>query len=578
MAVRKERLGRPYIATKDILQCFVLNFLFSQSFASNFSCYVEPGYNYDSLWNTTALRLCKSLDGKPRPEKVCIVGGGSSGTHLGWLLKRRGWNPVLFERNGRLGGEIWTRYRLPSDDGGDNVTRELGAAFLSPDYDEVRALLARYNQTEVAISSIDEMQFHVHFPDDEPNPVETTSSRAERVVTPQVWAEHWVSRITGSDNVTANNELVDEALKKYYTLHESIFGPMGRNRFPTEPETDEQLEAIHGSSLSFLVRHGLDILQPLMYQFFVLQGMGRLDTMPAYYMLKWCNPVSMQQGGFGDASHPLAMLPEGYGSLIDGLAAEVNLDVRLNATVVSVDRSALPSGTDDSGQIKLKVRYSEGPEEEEICDMLALSGPITEFVRGSNDGSRAAILNPPTDDEVSLFASKQPMQFLIQLLDLEPGNPVQEQFEALEFWPANFQTTGGVIVRRDVSYAEENGGEGPLNGTTKWPHTIGGLQSYSYWPAPRSDESRHLAAQELWLKQHNLTVRETLARVFFDTYLFHFGNKDIMERKPWRLAPLQQPFAGSRTIYVGGTASFETVEDSLQSTLELIHDLFDSRD
>ena len=62
--------------------------------------------------------------------------------------------------------------------------------------------------------------------------------------------------------------------------------------------------------------------------------------------------------------------------------------------------------------------------------------------------------------------------------------------------PANFQSTGGVIVRRDVSYAEEGGGEGP--------HTIGGLQSYSYWPAPKSDEARHLAAQQLWLDQHNL--------------------------------------------------------------------------
>ena len=29
-------------------------------------------------------------------------------------------------------------------------------------------------------------------------------------------------------------------------------------------------------------------------------GMGLLEPMPAYYMLKWCNPVSMTIGGFGD--------------------------------------------------------------------------------------------------------------------------------------------------------------------------------------------------------------------------------------------------------------------------------------
>ncbi len=545
--------------------------------------------------------MCASEDGSRRPERVCIVGGGSSGTHLAWLLKRRGWDPTIFERNDRLGGEIWTRHRMPSDGGGDNVTRELGAAFLSPDYDEVRALLARYNQTEQPISSVDEMSFHVHYPADQPDPFQpppasssSSSPLAEHVVSPQSWADHWVAKITGSDDAAANNAAVGEALDAYYVLHESIFGPMGRNRFPSEPATDEQLEAIRGSGVAFLVRNGLDILQPLLYQFFVLQGMGRLDTMPAYYMLKWCNPATLQQGGFGDTSHPLAMLPQGYGSIVDALAAEADIDVRLNATVTAVDRSALEAaaaGGGGGGQIRLTVRYSPtGDEEVETCDLLALSGPITDFVRGSNDGSRPAILTPPTDEEVSLFGPKQPMQFLIQLLDLEPGSPVQENFEALEFWPVNFQTTGGVIVRRDISYAEENGGNGPPNGTTQWPHTIGGLQSYSYWPAPRSDEDRHLKAQQLWLDQHNLTVKETLARVFFDTYLFHYGNDDVMARKPWRLAPLQQPFADSppapdssatwstQTVYVGGTAGYETVEDSLQFNLELVHDLFDSRD
>ena len=39
------------------------------------------------------------------------MGGGASGVHAAWLLRRRGFNrTTLFEQNaGRLGGKIWTR-------------------------------------------------------------------------------------------------------------------------------------------------------------------------------------------------------------------------------------------------------------------------------------------------------------------------------------------------------------------------------------------------------------------------------------------------------------------------------------
>jgi hypothetical protein len=42
--------------------------------------------------------------------------------------------------------------------------RQLGAAFLSPDYDEVRALLNRYGQQEQPVSASTQMRFHVHYP------------------------------------------------------------------------------------------------------------------------------------------------------------------------------------------------------------------------------------------------------------------------------------------------------------------------------------------------------------------------------------------------------------------------------
>lgn len=523
-------------------------------------CALEAGVQYDSLWNETALRVCE----RQRHERVCIVGGGSSGVHMGWLLKRRGFgNTVLFEQNDRLGGDIWTRFDLSSNPH-DTVTRELGAAFLSPDYDEVRALLRRFNQSEQPISSTDEMRFHTRLPAQSDFDAEDGAGGVpqDRAVSPAAWSDAWLAHITGSDDTEANNALVDQALDRYYALHESIFGDYGRNRFPPEPETEAQLFAIRGTGWDFLQRNHLEVLEPMFYQFYDLQGMGLMRTIPAYYMLKWCSPASLQAGGFGgDIDTPLAMLPNGFGSMVDALAKEVGLDVRFNTTVWSVERNA-------SAPVRLTVvqvpadagAHAESTHE---CDFVVLSGPVTQFVRGSNDGTRAPILHPATDAERAVFAGKQPMQFLIQLLDLEES-PVQEQFRALEFWPAHFQTRGGVIVRRDVAYAEEG-----------VPHTVGGLQSYSSEPWPACDEARHDAGQRAWLTAHNLTVRDTLARVFFDNYLYHLDDAGVMARKPWRVGDLQSPHHGTRTLYVGGCASFETVEDSLQYNLELVDRFFD---
>ena len=76
-------------------------------------------------------------------------------------------------------------------------------------------------------------------------------------------------------------------------------------RFPPRPKTPEQLQMLNGTAIDFLRRHDIELLYPLMYQFFVLQGMGLLKEMSAYYMLKWCNPTSMQGGGFGNKEYPL---------------------------------------------------------------------------------------------------------------------------------------------------------------------------------------------------------------------------------------------------------------------------------
>lgn len=281
--------------------------------------------------------------------------------------------------------------------------------------------------------------------------------------------------------------------------------------------------------------------------------MGLLDTMPAYYMLKWCSPASLSAGGFGnDQDTPLAMLRSGYSALVEALAAEVHLDARLGVQVLGVERAR--SGA--------TLHFAGRPSEH--CDIVVLSGPIPEFVGGSMDRTRPAILNPATEAEDRLFRGKRPMQFLVSMVQFTQPVP---QWEAIEYWPDAFSVAGGVILRRDVGYAEGQG-----------RHAIGGVQSYSYWPVPTANRSIHWASQQRWMAAHGLRMERLIAQHYYDTYLFHFNQTDVMQKKPWALQ--QHQLADTLcncTMYVGGSAAFETVEDSVQHNLELVHSLIDER-
>ena len=410
-------------------------------------CHLEP-IHYPSLWNTTALRVC---EGPPRPERVCIVGGGPAGVHLGWLLRRRRFtNVTIFESNARLGGDVWTRERPATAADGDNITRELGAAFLSPDYVEVRALLSRFGQDELPLSTRTQLEFHVP---------RGGGDAGEDVLNATAWAAERLARVTNSSNATHNAEVMAGALSRYEALHRHIFGAY-EGRFPPEPASADRLALLNATGLEFLERHGLAALEPLLYQFFVLQGMGLLQTMPAYHVLKWASPASLSAGGFGDHSdEPLAMLPAGYGAIVESLAKEVDLDVRFGWRVARIERHggdgerreggdrdggrdggrASGGGGGGSATLFFYGRDDASPEE---CDLLALTGAIPEFVAGSLDGSRPPILSPPSASEVAQFGSMRPMQFLISLLNLT-STP---DFETLEYWPDAFEVRSSSLL------------------------------------------------------------------------------------------------------------------------------------
>ena len=160
------------------------------------------------------------------PRKDLHRRAGASGIHLAWLLRRRGFNnTVIFEQRDRIGGYVWTDNAHPQD----NITRELGAAFLSPDYDEVRGLLKRFNLSEVPISVSKGMDFHHNG---------TTTSAS-------TWYSSWVYNISGIREPTLQQDAIQAALSKYNALHVSMFGNYtGNKHCTTTPGTTDHDRAM----------------------------------------------------------------------------------------------------------------------------------------------------------------------------------------------------------------------------------------------------------------------------------------------------------------------------------------------
>ena len=103
----------------------------------------------------------------------------------------------------------------------------------------------------------------------------------------------------------------------------------------------------------------------------------------------------MSSGGFGnDHDTPLAMLKDGFGSILNAMMNETNLEIRLSTTVKSVQRSR-------TGGVRMSVSSSsteaeagaegggaeaggaEGGGEEEVinCDIVVLSGAIPKMIQ-----------------------------------------------------------------------------------------------------------------------------------------------------------------------------------------------------
>ena len=231
---------------------FLLNFfLFFFHFLS-LNCYYEEKNNNnfkDQIKETTFFKC-----NEKKEENICIIGGGISGIHMGWLLKRRGYqNILIFEKSINIGGMIQTYSN------NENNQREISSTFIYPNFYETNALITRFNLTKIPI------KFHsilYHEFSDENN--------FEILLSPIEWLNEGISFITETLNPIINSKLLIEGIKKYSFLHQQIFG-IYLTRLPPKPQSFEQFEELNGSFLELIQRHSLEILIPFFLQLLSIQ-------------------------------------------------------------------------------------------------------------------------------------------------------------------------------------------------------------------------------------------------------------------------------------------------------------------
>lgn len=272
--------------------------------------------------------------------------------------------------------------------------------------------------------------------------------------------------------------------------------------------------------------------------------------------------------------------------MVTALAKDVELDIRFEEEVVSIDRSG--ASVRVSGEESPVIVTTKGKDDQvhnHGCDLVVLTGPIPRLVMGDETAnSDVAPVVDATSFEKELFHDKNAMQFMQSLVDIHMQVNVDSRsntinssipispYKALDYWAAEFSSRGGVIVHRDVGYAE-----------TGTQHTIGGIQSYSYLPPPRGgDRDEMWSKQKEWMKRYGYGTEdsggyEVIGQFYVDTYMYHYDEAGIMAGKPWKLEQYQG-LPSTRTLYVGGSVSFETMEDVLGFNLDLVRKFFDESD
>ena len=130
------------------------------------------------------------------------------------------------------------------------------------------------------------------------------------------------------------------AMLKYNKIHESIFGkyPYG---LPPKPKDWSKIDM---TAMDFLKKNGLEILEPVFLYSQQVQGYGILDRIPAFYLLWWHHPDTINgsiRASLGSDDIIVSLLKNGWQSLWKKMVQRHSGEVKYvtGASVTSIKRT-----------------------------------------------------------------------------------------------------------------------------------------------------------------------------------------------------------------------------------------------
>jgi len=246
------------------------------------------------------------------------VGAGPAGMHMAVSLKKRGFrNLVVFEKSGRVGGK----------------SRDFTYRGITNQY---MVLSLRYFETFLPLA-----QEYGSAELQQVNWVDLWLQGSNKKATLQEYIVGSVGSITGLVASLALHRLIEDA-QRYNALHKDLFGTF--SGLPQKP-TKEVMYRIRGTIKEFLIREGLESLQPIFKLLFTVPGgYGSIEEIGALYGLMDMSPTTLLyfvDVAVGVSRPPLVLygLTKGFEQVWTGIAEKENLDIRYNTNIQSVLRS-----------------------------------------------------------------------------------------------------------------------------------------------------------------------------------------------------------------------------------------------
>ena len=173
------------------------------------------------LYVNATTKLPYTIPGpKSYNDKIAIVGAGSAGVHMAYLLKKAGFKNVkIFEETSRIGGKCHTvSYR--------GANHDLGAVFLAPNYEKnVIELVKKYVPNDL-------------YPT--PSYSSWINLRRNQPLTFVQYVVGFGLQFLNTTNSTFVRIKFIEAILKYNALHEQLFGKYDGEIMP-EPTPEVSL-------------------------------------------------------------------------------------------------------------------------------------------------------------------------------------------------------------------------------------------------------------------------------------------------------------------------------------------------